>query len=81
MKFSPAQERVLRTLDGATAPVEFGGTAARTIESLRKMGLVTVRKGRKSARTYYYPDATTLVLYVSLTREGSDLFYNGGMDH
>jgi hypothetical protein len=80
-KFSNTQLEVLRRLDGATAPVEFNGLYARTVESLRSRGLVKVRRSRKSAGTYYYPDSTRLVLHVSLTDEGWNLIYSGGIDY
>jgi len=80
-KFSKPQTDVLRALDGATSETEFNGLYARTIESLRVRGMVKVRRGRKSAATYYYPDATRLVLYVTLTDEGWNFIYNGGIDN
>lgn len=80
MKFSTAQMSILRNLDGATAPVEFDGTRKRTIDSLKRMGLVKYRLRHKSSPTYYYPGGSVLVLETVLTKEGSDFIYNGGID-
>lgn len=80
MKFSETQTLVLRALDGATAPTRMSGSNARTVESLRKMGMVTYTRSRQPSPTYYYPGGSTLVLHVSLTREGGDFIYNGGLD-
>ena len=81
MKFSPAQRDILARLDGATAPVEFDGTRKRSIDVLKRKGLVNYRLIHKSSPTYYYPGGSVLVLSTVLTKEGSDFIYNGGIDH
>ena len=82
MKFSTAQRNVLTALDGATAPVEFMGTYTRTLKSLKDKGLITYKRGTRSFSlgTFPYHGSNTYFL-VSLTREGSDFIYNGGLDH
>lgn len=77
---SKAQTEILRALDGATAPVEFSGTRARTLKSLKDMGLVSFVRWNKPSPTYYYPGGTTLVLTTQLTMKGAEWVYNGGLD-
>lgn len=79
-RFTPNQLRILRSLDGATAPVQFDGIDKRSLVKLRDLGLVTFREGRKSAKTYYYPNATTMVLTAALTKDGFNFIYDGGID-
>lgn len=80
MKLSEPQAHVLRTLDGAIAPVEFNGTYKRTIDSLVRKGLVKYRTRRQPSPTFYYPGGTTLVVVTTLTDKGWHFVYNGGID-
>lgn len=81
-KLTSPQMDVLRALDGATAPVEFNGTYARTLKSLREKGMVKYARRTKSFRIGTFPYHGSNVYFdVSLTNFGWEFIHWGGLDH
>lgn len=79
-KFSAAQVRILRTLDGATSPVRFHPKSLRSLKALKDAGMVTYTMRVEAQQSYYYGSLKNLY-EVTLTRKGGDFIYNGGIDY
>lgn len=71
MSFSPAQMRVMRALDGRWSPLELDGTYWRTLKSLAEGGWISFTRQNLPKRPLFV---------VTLTRQGADFIYNGGID-
>jgi hypothetical protein len=71
MKFTPAQLRILWTIE--KRPALFTGRARRPLETLAGMQLV------------WFHETSTIegkrCLRAGLTRSGADFIYEGGIDH
>lgn len=81
MKLTVAQRDILARLDGSFERMEFAGTSRKPIENLAKAGLVTYRRETYNVRTGTFPYNRAGIRYiVTLTKEGSDFIYNGGID-
>lgn len=70
-KLSEAQVRVLTALVDATEPVLFYGWDKRTLESLKRQGLVTFKTKTVSSQTFYY-GGSVYELYATITPEGRE---------
>ena len=85
MKLTPSQRDLLLMLDGRIAPLELDGTYKRVCVSLRDKGLITFREWRKTvaygpARGSHTWNKSRVVVVPTLTKEGADFIYNGGLD-
>lgn len=82
---TPAQRDVMLMLDGRTSPLELNGTYTRVVNALKDKGMVNVRRSTRTiafgpARGSHQWNTSRVVLTVTLTKEGSDFIYNGGLD-
>lgn len=84
-KLTQPQRDLLLMLDGRIIPLELDGTYKRTCTSLKAKGFITFRETTKHirfgpARGSHMWNTARKVIVPTLTTEGADFIFNGGLD-